>query len=114
MKWAAVHRGRGGRSQAAEVRLRPTWHKFADAARLLRRLAEPPAGRRKNRLRPGEVGAAHEVESGSDGGEQMLGERSGIGRMLPVARINGVAYFLDVRLHQLRAVDNPQDWVDFE
>ena len=44
----------------------------------------------------------------------MPGERNGSVRMLPVVRINDVAYFLDVRLRQLRAVDNPHDWVDFE
>lgn len=49
-----------------------------------------------------------------NGGEQMAGECNGVARALPVVRINGVAYFLDVRLRQLRAVDNPHDWVDFE
>jgi hypothetical protein len=44
----------------------------------------------------------------------MSGERNPSVRMLPVVRINGVAYFLDVRLRQLRAVDNPHDWIDFE
>jgi hypothetical protein len=33
---------------------------------------------------------------------------------MPVARINGVAYYLDGQLRQLRAVCNPDDWVDFE
>lgn len=35
-------------------------------------------------------------------------------RRLPVVRINGVGYFMDGRLKQLRAVCNPDDWVDFE
>lgn len=33
---------------------------------------------------------------------------------LPVVRINGVSYVMDGRLKQLRAVSNPEDWVDFE
>jgi hypothetical protein len=35
-------------------------------------------------------------------------------RRLPVVRLNGIDYFVDVRLSQLRRVDNPHSFVDFD
>lgn len=55
------------------------------------------------------------MESDS-GGEYVKRLRQTDGRPggLPVVRINGVSYVMDGRLKQLRAVSNPEDWVDFE
>jgi hypothetical protein len=33
--------------------------------------------------------------------------------MLPIVMIGAKAYFVDVRLRQLRAVRNPHDYIDF-
>ena len=35
-------------------------------------------------------------------------------RGLPVVRISGVRYLLDVRLRQFRQVDNPSDVIDLD
>ena len=35
-------------------------------------------------------------------------------RMLPVVCVNGVAYFVDARVRQLREVGNPHRYIDFE
>lgn len=48
------------------------------------------------------------------GGECMQYRNRECRQRMPVARINGVGYYLDGQLRQLRAVCNPDDWVDFE
>ena len=35
-------------------------------------------------------------------------------RRLPIVSINGVPYFLDMPLRQLRRVDNPHDYIDLD
>jgi len=35
-------------------------------------------------------------------------------RRLPVVRISGVEYFLDMRLRQLRQVNNPHEYIDLD
>jgi len=35
-------------------------------------------------------------------------------RMLPAVRVAGVEYFVDIRLRQLRQVDNPHNFIGFE
>jgi len=40
--------------------------------------------------------------------QEYIGTLSGV-RLLPTVRLNGKAYFLDARLSELRAVDNPHD-----
>ena len=32
----------------------------------------------------------------------------------PVVRVNGVRYFVDIRMRQLRRVDDPRSTIDFE
>lgn len=41
------------------------------------------------------------------------GTSEGGPRMLPIVMIGDKAYFVDVRLRQLRAVRNPSDYIDF-
>lgn len=45
----------------------------------------------------------------------MSGEDAGEGgpRVLPIVMIGEKAYFVDVRLRQLRAVRDPHDYIDF-
>ena len=35
-------------------------------------------------------------------------------RGLPIVRISGVKYYLDVRHRQLREVDNPREYIDLD
>jgi len=35
-------------------------------------------------------------------------------RRLPIVSVNGVLYFLDLPLRQLRRVDNPHDYIDLD
>ena len=35
-------------------------------------------------------------------------------RRLPIVSIDGVRYFLDLPLRQLRRVDNPHDYIDLD
>lgn len=54
------------------------------------------------------MGEAGGMSPGKNPGPQAMPRR------LPVVRISGVEYFLDMRLKQLRRVDNPHDYIDLD